>query len=447
MKFENTEVFNFEGAIRGMRNPKNSWSRSDSEFNVYYDTSRGDLTTSELLRIYPSVYIHHKAQDGYFADIIGDKDLELAQTLIKAGSEHRKFMRQIFVSVDITAPLYWWKEFDQYKVSVTTNSTSTMHKLASTPITIDCFECSDMEGYYNKPTYYPNQIDESTEIWKEHPVYNLYLISNQGRVKRKGYFTTHNRYWNEKILKNIEHDDGYLAVNILTKEGTTDRRVIPVHRLVAETFIPNPNNKPEVNHKNGNKMWNEVNNLEWVTSSENEKHAHDNNLQVMKKTNTSKKISESNLKFTKEQCNEIIEYYNENNCSYRELAKHFDTSHTTVREIVLGIYGNKVELSAFEEFKNIVDYCENLRLEYLDTKDKQYWKSLIIALPESWLQKRTVTMTYENVLAMCSKGQRRFHKLNEWSGLDNPNVQNFIAWARSLPYAQKLIFIDELDKE
>ena len=64
-------------------------------------------------------------------------------------------------------------------------------------------------------------------------------------------------------------------------------------------------------------------------------------------------------------------------------------------------------------------------------------------MPESWLQKRTVTMTYENLLAMCSKGQRRFHKLNEWSGQDNPNVPNFISWARTLPYAQDLIFIDE----
>ena len=106
MKFSNTSVMNFENAFRGLRNPKNSWSRSDSEFNVYYDTSRGDLTTSELLRIYPSAYIHHKAQDGYFTDIIGENDMKLAQTLMNAGNKHRKFIRQIFVSVDITAPLY-----------------------------------------------------------------------------------------------------------------------------------------------------------------------------------------------------------------------------------------------------------------------------------------------------------------------------------------------------
>ena len=93
--------------------------------------------------------------------------------------------------------------------------------------------------------------------------------------------------------------------------------------------------------------------------------------------------------------------------------------------------------------KTIINICESLRQKYLETKDKKYWKELIRWLPESWLQKRTVTMTYENLLAMCSKGQRRFHKLNEWSGQDNPNVPNFISWARTLPYAQDLIFIDE----
>lgn len=113
MKFENTEIFNFEGAIRGMRNPLNSWKKSDS----YWGAS------------------------GRY--IIGDNDMNLAQRLIKGGSEHRKFLRQIMVCVDITAPLYWWKEADTYKVGTTANSTSTMHKLKDTPITLECFEIGD----------------------------------------------------------------------------------------------------------------------------------------------------------------------------------------------------------------------------------------------------------------------------------------------------------------
>ena len=124
MKFENTEVWGFEHAVRGMRNPLNSWDKGDSG------------------------YIDRRFNDQFY---IGENDLDLAQRLIKAGSEHRKFLRQIFVSVDITAPLYWWKEFDTYKVGTVSNSTSTMHKLASTPITMDCFEMGDYCGFFETP--------------------------------------------------------------------------------------------------------------------------------------------------------------------------------------------------------------------------------------------------------------------------------------------------------
>ena len=233
MNFENTEVWGFEHALRGMRNPKNSWNKSDSHYE--YDNQRDCVT-----------------KDANF--VIGENDMKLAQTLIKAGSEHRKFMRQIFVSVDITAPLYWWAEYDTYKVGTVANSTSKMHTITNNSITLDCFEIDDYEK-------------------------------------------------------------------------------------------------------------------------------------------------------------DLFMYY----------------EHSDVKDMVADIVRN----------------CETLRQRYLETKDKRYWKELIRWLPESWLQKRTVTMTYENLLAMCSKGQRRFHKLNEWSGQDNPNVPNFISWARTLPYAQDLIFIDE----
>jgi len=245
MKFENTEVFNFEGALRGMRNPKESWGKSDSGICSEIDCkkcSQDKLGGTECSKI------------GRWDFAIGRNDMELAQSLIKAGSEHRKFMRQIFVSVDITAPLYWWKEFDTYKVGTVSNSCSTMHKLASTPITKECFEMDDFENFMSEKTLMGGNID------------------NEG-------------------------------------------------------------------------MW-------------------------------------------------FI----------------------------------------------FINYLEWLRQKYNETKDKRYWKELIRLLPESWLQKRTVTMDYENLLAMCSKGQRRFHKLTEWS-------ESFIKWARSLPYAQELIFIDELEEK
>lgn len=110
IKFENTQVMGFQGALRGMRNPLNSWNRADSE----YDAS-GNLL------------------------VLGPNDAKTTRTLITAGPEHCKFLRQIFVSVDITAPLYFWKEADQYKIGTTTDSCSTMHKIASKEFTLGDF--------------------------------------------------------------------------------------------------------------------------------------------------------------------------------------------------------------------------------------------------------------------------------------------------------------------
>lgn len=114
IKFERTSVMNFENAMRGARNPMNSWGRMDSSY------------------------------DENHAYVLGPNDLDLAKRLRKAGSDHRKFIRQIFVSVDITAPLYWWKEYDTYKVATVANSTSTMHKIHSKPFERADFSCDHM---------------------------------------------------------------------------------------------------------------------------------------------------------------------------------------------------------------------------------------------------------------------------------------------------------------
>ena len=133
MKFKNTEISNFGGAFRGMRNPVNSHNKSDSIFGLNCD----HCTLNRCDKCHTINYTENV--------IVGDNDMTLAKKLINAGSEHRKFLRQIMVCVDITAPLYYWKEFDTYKVGTTANSTSTMHKLSTTPITLDCFETDDFE--------------------------------------------------------------------------------------------------------------------------------------------------------------------------------------------------------------------------------------------------------------------------------------------------------------
>lgn len=289
MKFENVQVMNFKNALKGMRNPKESWKNSDSIFGLidlndcadyevaetWVDKCYKECKTEEEKENKIEEFAKWLRENGvlqidYNYDIaevafIGPDDMRLAQKLIKSGPEHRKFMRQIFVSVDITAPLYWWKEFDTYKVGTVANSTSTMHKITSKPITIDCFETDDY-----------------------------------------------------------------------------------------------------------------INNLEWTG--------------------------------------------------------------IPIGECVNGYDSNK-------SIMQLIDMLEGLRLKYLETKDVRYWKELIRWLPESWLQTRTVTMNYENLLAMCSKGQRRFHKLNEWSGKHTPVKENFIQFARTLPYASDFIFIDEIEEE
>lgn len=236
MKFENIRVYNFENALRGMRNPLASWKKIDSEFGV-----------RPRVEVPEGAIITHEYENGLceYAKI-GPNDMGLAKRLIAGGSEHRKFLRQIFVTVDITAPLYYFKEFDTYRIGVTENSTSTMHKLANTPITLDCFELGD----------YSPELD-------------------------------------------------------------------------------------------------------------------------------------------------------------------------MIDDVPLGL-----------RVDSFIDDLEQMRQKYLMTNDKRYWKELVRWLPNGWLQTRTVTMNYENLLSMYH--QRRNHKLTEWS-------IDFINFIKSLPYASDFLIPDETE--
>ena len=279
MKFNYTQVNNFEGSFRGLRNPLESWHKSDSFFgiiNIEFPQDEFieviDKWTKQHLDKYNIPYVLYDdtweecwekyslwlwensvlASDYelYVAAMLGPNDLDLAQRLVLAGPEHRKFMRQIFVSVDITAPIYWWKEFSTYKIGTTANSTSTMHKLTSKPITKDCFE-----------------FDNGDEL--------------------------------EITSYTIPHDG---------------------------------------------------------------------------------------------ECGLVYSDYQE----------------------------------------DIIDMCETLRQKYLETKDKRYWRALVQILPQSWLQTRTITMTYENLRNIYF--QRRGHKLQEWTV--------FCDWVKTLPYAKELIIYE-----
>ena len=149
IKVENLEVLNFEGALRGMRNPLESWDKSDS----YYDKDTGKY-------------------------IIGPKDLALALKLTKAGSDHSKFLRQIFVSMDITAPMSWWWDFDTYKVATVRNSTSRMHKLGSRILTFDDFSVDDEKGNTNITPFRKYVLEDLNRRIKEYQ-----QLKNDGKME------------------------------------------------------------------------------------------------------------------------------------------------------------------------------------------------------------------------------------------------------------------------
>lgn len=139
LKIENAEVFGWEHAIRGMRNPMNSWEKSDSEF-ITADGDHHDITGNSG---------PWYGEDGWSENLIGPNDQKLMTQLAKAGTDHRKFMRMITVYLDITAPLYWWKEFDTYKVGTVANSCSTMHKIAEKEFTLEDFSCEHLVNEEN----------------------------------------------------------------------------------------------------------------------------------------------------------------------------------------------------------------------------------------------------------------------------------------------------------
>ena len=145
LKIENFEVTGWEAALRGMRNPKNSWNKSDTMIVDVPDTPRLDYSGNvvEVIPAHKQVVIRYedKKWEG-----IGEKDIRLMTTLCNAGTDHRKFMRMIAVYLDITAPLYYWKEFDTYKVGTVANSCSTMHKIADKEFTLEDFSCEHLEN-------------------------------------------------------------------------------------------------------------------------------------------------------------------------------------------------------------------------------------------------------------------------------------------------------------
>lgn len=370
----------WKSIIMGARNPMNSWDRSDSTFAPKFH--------------------------------MGEKDHELLLKLAKSGGPHAKYRRMIVVYMDITAPLYWWKEFDQSKVGTVTNSCSTMHKLLSEPFEMNNFSFDKLPGYRREVKQYRPIIDEDmerSEVWVH--VDSEYDVSNYGRVRHN--FKNHSR-----ILSGSLHLDGYLLVTLHGKQT-------PVHRLVAEAFHSEEYADGLcVNHKDGNKQNNFAENLEWVTISENCKHAIDNGL-------TPKRVKTYSGKFSEKERDKIKAEWDSGEISVRKIAEKYGVSHTCIYDIINDKYKYADKQNLYKEVaKPYVDLLNELRDSYLRANDESaktiIWNSIIQALPSSYNQKRTVMLNYEVLSAMYR--DRRNHRLDEWV--------EFCKIIETLPYSE-----------
>ena len=176
LKIENFEVMGWEHAIRGMRNPMNSWEKSDSDmcdYELHNVEITPGVTSLKWRQCKPYIYL-------------GENDHDLMMRLRKAGTDHRKFMRMITVYLDITAPLYWWKEFDTYKVGTVANSCSTMHKIHAKEFTLEDFSCEylikesieELQNVIDKLNYFRDKFIN----WKES---DFFIDNDQQLVDRK----------------------------------------------------------------------------------------------------------------------------------------------------------------------------------------------------------------------------------------------------------------------
>ena len=401
IKIENVEVFGWKAAIRGMRNPMNSWDKSDSGF-CKCECDEGD-------------YPYPDCGDGECCELrwhLGNNDLKLMKQLSKAGNDHGKFLRMINVTLDITAPRFWWTEFDTYRVGVEKNSCSTMHTIHKKPFDREDFS---IEHICKVPRNRVPIIAKSEE-WRETEYEGVY-VSNTGKVKQAAREIMRS---DGKVIHLPEREiavteDDYLRVKLHTADGTHSCKL---HRLMAKAFIDNPNNYSVVNHKDGNKLNCNLSNLEWCTSSYNRQHACDNGM-----VNWSKESREAcgkrSRKLTDEQVNRIKEL-RDKGWALTEIAEYIGCAVSTVSRILSG----KIYVETRDTLDLIIDNLNTLREMYLETGDTEYWRQIIELLPQSYNQKRTVQLNYQVLKSMYFA--RKDHRLDEWHTL--------CEWMEGLPY-------------
>lgn len=225
LKIENAEVIGLEHAIRGMRNPMNSWEKSDSEF-ITADGDHHDITGNSG---------PWYGKDGWSENLIGPEDRKLMVKLSKAGTDHRKFMRMITVYLDITAPLYWWKEFDTYKVGTVANSCSTMHKITAKEFTLEDFSCEHLyHEDYNRDLITSAIVDEDER--SIHAVWATPLDILKFTIEMLNSYRAH-------YLTTLDKDDWWQMIQLLPSSYNQKRTVMLNYEVLANIYKSRRNHK------------------------------------------------------------------------------------------------------------------------------------------------------------------------------------------------------------
>ena len=236
LKIEKTEVVGWEAAIRGMRNPMNSWEQSDSDYRPIL-CKRCDNCMSYQLEKWDDcaqceVEQQTKAHDGF---MIGPNDYGLMKRLCAAGTDHRKFMRMIEVYVDITAPLYWWKEYDTYKVGTVANSCSTMHKIADKEFTLDDFSyehlnCEPYHRHWIESAAVDEDITSPHKVWMT-PLDILRCTIEMLNVYRESYLETKDK------------QDWLQMIQLLPTSYNQKRTIMLSYEVLANIYKSRRNHK------------------------------------------------------------------------------------------------------------------------------------------------------------------------------------------------------------
>ena len=227
IKFESTEVIGWEHAIRGMRNPLNSWEKSDSHWDYIIPDNKEECILIDVF------------DDSEFW--IGPNDAKLMKSLSKEGTDHRKFMRMITVYVDVTAPLYWWKEFDTYKVGTVANSCSTMHKIHAKEFTLEDFSHEHLIDY---DLYSCNEVDR--------PILECAPNVNCGGLQHMNLTINLLNYYRQKYLETKDKKYWWQMIQLLPSSYNQKRTVMLNYEVLANIYKSRRNHKLDewAEHKN-----------------------------------------------------------------------------------------------------------------------------------------------------------------------------------------------------